>query len=347
MKYQFCIRFKNIDTNSAASKAVIDCNEIFSRHGYTDHTLTVGDNSNKVIYYTLLFREILRLFASIEKGSVVGIQYPLLSINKVFKYFIRIAKLKGIKFFCVIHDLESIRNGGADALLVAKEIENLSYYDTVIAHNSQMKDWLIGAGLKTNIITLTLFDYLSTFSNPVTNRHAEGSVVFAGNLAKSTFIYSLGAINGKKFNLYGPGFNAVKGKQDNVNWAGQYSPDEIVNRLDGSFGLIWDGRDIDQCDDVLGEYLKYNNPHKCSLYIAAGLPVIAPSFSAIGKLIKELNIGILVNSLKDLEHIRIDHESYAEMLDNVSILRTKVINGEFFSNAIARIEKDYATERQS
>ena len=130
-------------------------------------------------------------------------------------------------------------------------------------------------------------------------------------------------------------------QQDNRDGGGQYSPDEIPNKLRGSFGLIWDGSSIEECDEVLGNYLKYNNPHKCSLYVAAGLPVIAPRSSAIGKLIIQLNIGLLVDNLHDLEQLNIDSLSYASMRKNVLEVRAKVISGGYFSDAINLIENDY------
>ena len=44
--------------------------------------------------------------------------------------------------------------------------------------------------------------------------------------------------------------------------------------MEGSFGLVWDGISVETCAGVYGEYLKVNNPHKTSLYLASGIPVI-------------------------------------------------------------------------
>jgi hypothetical protein len=344
MKYQFCIRFNNIDANSAASKAVLDCNRILLKHGYLDYTLTVGDNSNKFSYYFLLLKELIKFFIGIKSHSIVAVQYPLLSINNVFKYFINIAKLKGVRFFCIIHDLESLRKGGDNEAEISNEIDNLSYYDTVIIHNEIMGNWLKDRGLKCHMVPLILFDYLAD-DFEITSNEPQKAIVFAGNLCKSTFVYQFKQIAGCSFRLYGPGYKPNGTEAENTTWVGEYSPDHIPQKLTGSFGLIWDGQHIDKCDAILGNYLAYNNPHKCSLYIAAGLPIIAPATSAIGVLVKKMNIGLLVNNLHDLKTLDIDTGRYAAMKNNIVSIRKRVINGSYFSDAINLLEKRYATNR--
>ena len=262
----------------------------------------------------------------------------------MFKYFIKAAKTKNVKFFCVIHDLESLRTGAKDQEAVLREADNLNQYDCVIAHNEDMKQWLKNHQVKTKIISLEIFDYLYPANNRNRslrhNGEGRNTIVFAGNLRKSKFIYELGEVDEWNFNVYGPGFESQGGLGKNVHWCGEYSPDEIVHYLDGAFGLIWDGERIDECDPNLGNYLKYNNPHKFSLYLAAGLPVIAPADSAIGKLISNLNIGLLVPDLHKLNEIRIDEDTYQEMKQNVGKLTEDIRRGSFFKRAVQLAEKE-------
>jgi len=338
-KYQFCIRFNKVDVNSAASKAVLDCNAIFLQQGYKDFTFTVADNSNRAWYYILLLKNLLRFCFAIKPWSVVGVQYPLLSINNVFKYFIKLTRLKGVKYFCIIHDLDSLRTGGTDANLIRKEIMNLNCYDCVIAHNSFMVNWLKTNGLTAKIIALEVFDYLSPDFKPAEKSYAEKQIVYAGNLIKSKFVYALPQIKNWHFKIYGPNYIAQNAKEHvNLQWEGQFSPEEIAGRLEGNFGLIWDGTSIDKCDEVLGNYLRYNNPHKFSLYIAAGLPVIAPQDSAIGAMITSLNIGVLVNDLHDLEQVKINEDDYELMRTNILNFRKKITTGFYFREAINSVE---------
>ena len=272
------------------------------------------------------------------------IQYPLLSINNVFRYFIRLGKLKGVKFISIIHDLESLRSGGDDKRAVNNEIKSLNYFDIIIAHNPAMIQWLKKNGFTSKSVSLTLFDYLVKDISSKKKIPFNKVIVFAGNLVKSTFIYSLSQIKGWNFRLYGPNYkmpeDANRGilSESNVRWCGEYNPDDIVTAIEGSFGLIWDGVHINKCDEILGNYLKYNNPHKFSLYIAAGLPVIAPISSAIGSFIREHNIGVLINNLFDLIDLQIDHYEYSIMKENVMAMQDKVVTGKFLEFALISAE---------
>ena len=338
-KYQFTIIINNLKSNnSAATKAVLDCREIFACRGYLDYTLYFSDTSNKMQYIISLIIEIGKFLFKIEKGSVVGVQYPLL--NNVFKYFIKIAKLKKVTVFAIIHDVESLRSGGKDAGLVKKEVENLNYYDCLIGHNEAMLEWLRQNGVTTKLVPLILFDYLADKS-PNDNGFTSfsKSVVFAGNLSKSAFIYELEKINGWNFKLYGPNFSTYT-CPSNVRWIGEFKPDDVVYKLDGDFGLIWDGDSIDVCDEIMGNYLKYNNPHKLSLYLAAGIPVIAPNSSAIAALIKEYRIGILINSIHDLENVNVDSGDFKMYKDNCKQLQQQVTQGAFFIDALKKVEAE-------
>ena len=338
-KYQFTIfEYSDKINNSASTKAIADCNKIFTDCGYHDYTLIVNnDSGRKLKFYLTAFFSIMKFLTKVEKGSLVGIQYPML--NNVFKYFIKVAKIKKIKFFCIIHDVESLRLGGTDLHLVKKEISNLYFYDLLIVHNDAMLLWLKNQGVKRSMIPLKLFDYLKKTESAIPEKSSlTKTIVFAGNLAKSSFVYSLGEIYNWKFNLYGPNFNERLTIGNNTNWLGVFSPDEILDFLQGDFGLIWDGDSVTQSDAAWSNYLKYNNPHKLSLYIAAGIPVIAPKTSAIGQFIIEENIGLLVNDLTDLNFINIKQEQYNVMRSNCLRIRKQITNGEYFKDALNVVE---------
>jgi len=338
MKYQLSISIgKSSDKNSASTKAVKDCANLFSKLDYKDYNLFFAEEISTIRRYVLIFKELAKFYILLKKNSIVGIQYPML--NNVFKYFIKAAKVKGVRFFCIIHDIESLRLGGLDDALVSKEVENLNYYDCVIAHNHNMAKWLRDKGMTTNIQSLEVFDYLL---NEVPARNINSvfskTIVFAGNLAKSNFIYSLSQIDNWDFNVYGPNYKGDNQHKSNVVWRGEYSPDEVVYKLDGNFGLIWDGNKIEECDELLGNYLKYNNPHKFSLYLAAGLPVIAPKNSAIGKVITDYQLGILIDNLTDLHNVEITEEEYRTYKANCDKVKNKIIKGGYFLKAVEVVE---------
>lgn len=100
--------------------------------------------------------------------------------------------------------------------------------------------------------------------------------------------------------------------------------------IHGGWGLVWDGDSITTCDGVLGDYLRYNLPHKLSLYIAAGLPVIVWSQSAVADWVKENHLGLVVDSLEELPE-RIAAVTEAEHRDYIAHSRkmgNRLRNGE-------------------
>lgn len=288
---------------------------------------------------------LIGLLFKVGKGSVLAVQYPLLSGNRIFKYFIKVLHYRKAKVFCIVHDLNGLRSSYPNPPLINPESDLLNHYDCIIVHNDCMKQWLLESGVKKPMINLGVFDYLATSERQATKQattqqnEVDRKVVFAGNLGKSTFIYNLHTIKHWHFNLYGPYYTPGKSAVNTrISWMGSFHPDEVIDRLNGSFGLIWDGPDIKNLDNQLGHYLYYNNPHKLSLYLAAGLPVITHKKAAIASFIQDNKLGILVNDLAELDGIVVLHEQYAALRQNVNMVKTKITDGQYLSEAIRTAE---------
>jgi hypothetical protein len=338
-KYQFYISF-NDKRNTASSKAIDDCTQILVQSGYKNYNLTI--DGSRGFYLGNILLQVLKLIFNIEAHSIVAIQYPLLSGNKVFKYIIALLRIKKVRFFCIVHDLDDLRYGRPDNQNGGTEIQLLNCYDAIVVHNEVMKDWLNSNGVKVPMVSLTVFDYLtaSEVRHPAPLSRVElQTIVFAGNLSKSNFLYKLGGLSHWHLKVYGPNYETEKGAVvDNLHWKGSFSPEEILVEMDGAFGLIWDGEHVDQLDDRFGNYLRYNNPHKLSLYLAAGLPVIAPRQSAIASLIKSQGIGMLVDSLVELKDLQISAAQHRSYRQNVLKLSVKIRTGYYLNNAISEVE---------
>src|SRR5579875_2851460 len=108
-KYQFYVSF-NDKINTAASKAVLDCKSILSDLGYKDLGIDDLTTPNEPYKLKLLVATV-KLYLTLKPYSIIAVQYPLLSGNSIFKYFIKAARLKKIKFISIVHDLETLRNG--------------------------------------------------------------------------------------------------------------------------------------------------------------------------------------------------------------------------------------------
>jgi len=137
------------------------------------------------------------------------------------------------------------------------------------------------------------------------------------------------------YNLYGVGFDESR-KLSNATYFGSFLPDELPSALEGSFGLVWDGDSSKTCSGVFGEYLKYNNSHKASLYLASGFPIIVWGQSALANFVLEKECGISVESLLDLEEVldNLSQEEYQDLIKNAKSVGQKIREGSYLLSAL-------------
>ena len=204
-----------------------------------------------------------------------------------------------------------------------------------------MKKYLTDNGVPAEkIVCLDIFDYLIT-KKPVISRENDKSVVIAGNLAKekSAYIYKIAGDKKCKFhlNLYGPNYT-VNEKVPDTDYMGILPPEKLPSEIKGSYGLVWDGDSIETCAGIPGEYLRINNPHKCSLYLVSGLPVIIWKQAALASFIEENGLGITVSSISEIsEKIQsVSDEEYRAMCIRVAEVRKKLTNGKYFTEALKK-----------
>ena len=136
-----------------------------------------------------------------------------------------------------------------------------------------------------------------------------------------------------QFVLYGPNYT---GKKDgNITYKGSFPPDDLPFVLEGGFGLVWDGISSETCAGVWGEYLKYNNPHKTSLYLASGLPLVIWEKAALADFVVKNGCGITVASLFDIPEAinKVTKDEYEAMLRNTKEVSEKLDSGYFLGRA--------------
>ena len=103
--------------------------------------------------------------------------------------------------------------------------------------------------------------------------------------------------------------------------------------------MVWDGISIETCDGPTGNYLRYNNPHKLSLYLSSGLPVIVWKESALAEFISSQKLGIVISNLYELSDIldTITEKQYQEFVGNIQEVRGKLKKGFYLKKAINEI----------
>ena len=187
--------------------------------------------------------------------------------------------------------------------------------------------------------TLDIFDYLvenPLKSNHLIDKNVFSNICFTGNLGRTHFIHDLYKIKNFNFFLYGPFYKKRdEFNHSNLEYCGSLTTEELNKTISNyDFGLIWDGLSLDELVGNDGEYIKYNNPFKFSAYISAGLPVITSVDAGIAKFIQDNGIGILVNSLRDLDNISISASQYNLMKENVLKIKEKVNDGTYLKKVL-------------
>ncbi len=340
----------DIENKHAGSKAVNDVEIIADSMGY-NVKLYIQNYKFKKKWYNSILNQFSRmkswfsLYRSIEPSSILLLQHPYRRIQ-FFRDFIieRLKKRKNVKIISIIHDIDELRDEVLN--LHHKKERAASFKDSsiLVVHNQSMKQFVMSKGVpESKIVVLGVFDYLynGDYNPPKFTR----KINIAGNFEKwkSGYVYELSRIGSVGFNLFGPNYKK-KEKQQNVDYKGSFSPDELVSKLNEGFGLVWDGPELNTCTGGTGIYLKYNNPHKLSLYLASGIPVIIWKEAALAPFIQENGLGFAIDSLYDLPGLlnSISREKYDEMVKKMEKESYLIRKGEYMRNAFISAENKLA-----
>lgn len=328
-------------TAGAASKPRSDIDTVLERAGW--RRINLYDLEKKTPFRQLeMAGRLLWMKFCLKKTDLVLIQWRI-SLLKPF-FYCEFEKLIPCRKILFIHDIDSLRQEENDFY----EKDRFNRYDAVIVHTEAMKEWMREHGIYRDMFVLGIFDYL-TDHQPDYNCHAgnEYAVVFAGSLSrkKSGFLYREFEPVHYRLVLYGTDYTGDLSR--NRIYKGQIKPDEITGSIEGDFGLVWDGDSLDDCSGAYGRYLKYNCPHKTAMYIAAGLPVIVWSESAMAGFVRKNQVGICVDSIYDIEHVlaELSSDDYEEMLGHVKEQQAKVADGYHITKAVREIEEYLQFER--
>ena len=168
------------------------------------------------------------------------------------------------------------------------------------------------------------------------------TVVYAGGLSqrKNAFLYQLGnVVQDYKVRLYGGGFDIHQAAHPECfEQMGFVPSNQLIATASGHFGLVWDGDSLEACSGDMGEYLRYNNPHKTSLYIRCHLPIIIWKQAALASFVSQRGIGLCVDSLREIGSAlnTLTPERYAEMRHRVEELSLQLSQGHFFRKALGK-----------
>ena len=329
MKYFFKETY--VKANHAGPKARMDAEAIMVDVGFKEYYLSESRKNNVL-----------------NKDDIIILQFPLLwkSLKKQIR--MRFLKKKNFKAYLLIHDIESVRNKRIRTFTDFKY--SIIYYlqnktvlervDGIIAHNNKMKSELVKMGINPEkIVTLDIFDYLIRDFNE-NKIYDKDKILLAGNFDIRKTKYARNLPEKPEFEIYGINFEHDN-LPNNVQYKGVFSPEELPNHLQGGFGLVWDGDSSDTCSGMYGEYLKINNPHKASLYLASNFPIIVWRQSALADFVKKYNCGIIIDSLYEIAGLleSMNEEKYQQLIDNCKKIGEKIRRGYYLKTALEKCER--------
>jgi hypothetical protein len=339
---------------NAGSKARDDIESIFSRSGLVGIELPIEESERSEHVLIGRFVEHIRLAAAWKKAldtvasNAVFLQFPTPGHTIFLQPLLKRAKKRGARIVLLIHDVDIWRRVPSEAIpfhsklrILIEESSVLKTADVIIAHNPQMISKLVELTQlpSSRFVNLKVFDYL--VANPPNRIHQSPNlpIVIAGNLATHKAGYLANLPDDVEFNLYGNGFE--DSQLPNVHYKGAFPPDVLTDQLEGSFGLVWDGPEIATCQGAYGSYLRVNNPHKVSLYLVSGLPVIVWKDAAIAEFILANGVGIAIESLAEIGPAlnKLSGDAYNKMCQSASSLARKMVNGQFTIDAINNTKK--------
>lgn len=336
MRLCYISRCYNDAPGGAGIKAKSDVEDILAKMGGVNLGCRRRYSKNKAKGFILNIWGILKYAVSLRKGDVVVLQYP---VKKYYNILCKLARQRGATTISLIHDLGTFRR---KKLSAEEEIAKLSLSDHLVTLNPSMREWLIENGCNVPVSVQGIWDFLSGQKNGDKNCGSDKRrVVYAGSLAekKNPFLYEMVKnVTDFELHLFGnPGKRELAGK--NVVCHGYVDYNSLINAPTGDFALIWDGNSIETCTGSFGEYLRYNTPHKISLYVRMGLPLIIWREAAMAKFITDNKIGFCVDSLAELNTVirSITDEEYSQMKENVKAMSAKLADGHFFSECIRKI----------
>lgn len=327
------------DQKTAWSKARQDVHAITGSQGFETLSLPAGWAPwDWASFFSQLGRKA-------GEGGTVLMEYPFDQRRRIYP-LLTYCRLKGLRLLGLIHDLHALRFGASQV----REIAILRLFDGLISHNPVMSRWLRQAGIHRPVVDLQLFDYLLAPSpEPPVSWHESAwsgplKVLCAGNLShgKARYIYDpcLAEVDGVEISLFGAFFEPERMPPSHVRYQGVFDPDAPALDARYHFGLVWDGDSARSVEGNFGKYMRYNNPHKVSLYVALGLPMVVWEEAAIAGFVLAQGMGVAISDLRELGEImrRLSQADYARMVAQVGRLQGQVTQGHFLRQALQSLE---------
>ncbi len=266
---------------------------------------------------------------TLARSQVLLSQHPLGRVNDVVLDHVA----RRTRSVVLVHDLESLRR----IEYARREQKTLSSYGVVIVHTPAMADYLREVLPDTRSVVLGCFDYLVTDPAPLPTLSPRPEALYViGSLGpdKAAYLYELGGL-ALPVRAYGRGC-LTEQLPVSVTWSGVLDMHRPQLPARDGFGVVWDGTSPDRLAGQMGTYLRYNSPHKFSMYLALGLPVVVAAGSALSELVETEGIGLVAGSLADAacDAAACSPVRWQQLAEQVQRLRQQILNGDHVRTAL-------------
>lgn len=365
MKIYILDQRKDEDKHNAAGKAMTD---VFNMMGSCKVKTMPGvpKDAGKALKILDLF--VLAFYSVFVLGRKDYCIFVYQDNAVKIKLLSKLKKFRRFKVICMVNDVNSIRSDGLYSEKRKADIDNdfnlIGLADIILAPNKGSIAYMAGRGMTSKMIPVGVWDYLMDDSmgdkcdenaymaacgvkSLLAGNTANGDFItprkwkigFAGNLGKSQFLEDIASVVTEKveYHLWGD-TEGKEFKNNGVIYEGSVSPNVLPLEISEkcNFGLVWDGNRVDMIEGGYGEYLRFNNSHKCGCYLASGIPVFVWKQSGMAHFVEETGCGYAVDNLNDVTAIlsKMTQDEYDQLLDNVKKVSIKVRKGFYLKSAL-------------
>lgn len=263
--------------------------------------------------------------SAVEDGDLVVFQSPSWNAPYYDKRLLEIIRLhRDIHLAIFIHDVVPMMFEDVPEENYVQAVEIYNMADLLIVPSEKLLAFLRKKGLKVEkILIQSMWDlpFSEELGIPEFNRKIffSGSPNRFGCLSSWNYDVLLELFTDKKFVVNG----------QNIHLGGWKNTAELLTEYNkGGFGLVWE-------QSARSEYYRYNQPHKMSTYLGAGIPVIMQKGLLHEQTVTEYGLGFVVESLEEAADVvkNISEDEYYELVNNIKNI-SFLIRGGFFTKKL-------------
>lgn len=324
------------------SEKIKNINKFLKEIGFEEKKILDGVCGN-IAYYDNEINMFVPRGIDLPRDSIVFLHYPCDYLDPLIIELLKSTKAnRNNKIVTLIHQLNLFKYN----FNLYNDIEFLNGSDYVIVHTNEMGRLLKKNGMLAETIAINGFDYyVDGELKELEDRKEDNkySVTYiCGN--KSDEDYLLSGFNMMQMKNYYINYYSAEREVGgelapirDIRYLGKIDYKNVYKEMCGDFGIIYPICNMKLSDQKL---LKLFASVEETIYILNGMPLIIFNDSPNASFVKKEGIGIVINSLNDIDEIlgRLSNKRYNEMRRKIMRIRDKYSRGFYIKRAIENLE---------